>query len=55
VDCDLVLIGTPIDLGRLLDIDKPAQRVRCCFESKGEVTRAKLVGEFLDRRPPKVP
>jgi predicted GTPase len=26
--CDLVLIATPIDLGRLLHIDKPAQRVR---------------------------
>jgi len=26
--CDLVLIGTPIDLGRLLTIDKPSQRVR---------------------------
>ncbi|MHC4063266.1 MAG: cyclic 2,3-diphosphoglycerate synthase [Planctomycetota bacterium] len=27
VDCDLVLIGTPIDLGRLLKINKPAMRV----------------------------
>jgi predicted GTPase len=27
VDCDLVLIGTPIDLGRLLKINKPALRV----------------------------
>jgi predicted GTPase len=26
--CDLVLIATPIDLGRLLEIDKPALRVR---------------------------
>jgi len=26
-DCDLVLIGTPIDLGRLLKINKPAMRV----------------------------
>jgi predicted GTPase len=26
-DCDLVLIGTPIDLGRLLKINKPAIRV----------------------------
>ena len=26
--CDLVLIATPIDLGRLLEIDKPSQRVR---------------------------
>jgi predicted GTPase len=27
VDCDVVLIGTPIDLTRLLKIDKPAVRV----------------------------
>ncbi|MFQ5463423.1 MAG: cyclic 2,3-diphosphoglycerate synthase [Phycisphaerae bacterium] len=27
-DCDLVLIGTPIDLGKLLHLDKPAMRVR---------------------------
>ena len=26
-DCDLVLIGTPIDLGRLLNLNKPALRV----------------------------
>ncbi len=26
-DCDLVLIGTPIDLGRLLKINKPSMRV----------------------------
>jgi predicted GTPase len=28
VPCDLVLVATPIDLGRLFRIDKPAQRVR---------------------------
>jgi predicted GTPase len=27
VDCDLVLIATPIDLGRLVDIDKPSMRI----------------------------
>jgi predicted GTPase len=27
-DCDLVLIGTPIDLGSLLKINKPSMRVR---------------------------
>lgn len=27
-ECDLVLIGTPIDLGRLLTINKPTMRVR---------------------------
>ncbi len=28
VECDLVLVGTPIDLGALLTIDKPSMRVR---------------------------
>ena len=27
-DCDLVLIGTPIDLGSLLKVNKPTLRVR---------------------------
>ena len=26
--CDLVLVATPIDLGKLLKIDKPSMRVR---------------------------
>ncbi len=28
VPCDLVLIATPVDLGRLLSLDRPVQRVR---------------------------
>ena len=28
VDCDLVLVGTPIDLGSLININKPSQRVK---------------------------
>ena len=28
VDCDLVLVATPIDLTRLIDIDKPNMRIR---------------------------
>ncbi len=33
-DCDLVLIGTPIDLGRMLKINKPAVRVRYELEER---------------------
>lgn len=33
-DCDLVLIGTPIDLGKLLKIEKPHQRVRYELEER---------------------
>jgi predicted GTPase len=28
VDCDLVLVATPIDLTRLIDIEKPYLRIR---------------------------
>jgi predicted GTPase len=33
-DCDLVLIGTPIDLAQLLKIDKPTMRVRYDLDEK---------------------
>jgi predicted GTPase len=32
VDCDLVLVATPIDLTRLIDIDKPNMRIRYSLE-----------------------
>ena len=43
VDCDLVLIGTPIDLERLLKIDKPAMRVS--YEL-GEKAKEQLTSEI---------
>jgi predicted GTPase len=36
VDADLVLIGTPIDLRRLLEIEHPTQRVRYDLKIKDE-------------------
>jgi predicted GTPase len=48
VECDVVLIGTPIDLTRLLTIDKPAQRVRYDLAVKGSVKLDDIVGKFLD-------
>jgi predicted GTPase len=51
-DADLVLIGTPIDLRRIVDLDKPAMRVTYRLEEVGsptieDVLRARgiLVGE----------
>ena len=38
VDCDLVLIGTPIDLARMLKINKPTMRVR--YELGAPASRA---------------
>ncbi len=37
-DADLVLIGTPIDLRRLIEIDKPALRVTYRLQETGEPT-----------------
>jgi predicted GTPase len=35
VDCDLVLIGTPIDLGRIIEIEKPHMRVTYDLADEG--------------------
>jgi len=42
-DVDLVIIGTPIDLTRILKIDKPAQRVRYELQEIGTPTLADLL------------
>ena len=41
VDCDLVLIATPIDLARLINIDKPHMRIGYQLDAEdGELARA---------------
>jgi predicted GTPase len=42
-DADLVLIGTPIDLRRVIDIDRPALRVTYRLQEIGEPTLAQLL------------
>jgi predicted GTPase len=42
-DVDLVLVGTPIDLGRVLKINKPVQRVRYELQEIGQPTLAELL------------
>jgi predicted GTPase len=37
-DADVVLIGTPIDLRRVIDLDKPALRVSYRLQELGEPT-----------------
>jgi predicted GTPase len=44
-DADVVLIGTPIDLRRVIDIDKPALRVTYSLQELGEPTLAGLLAE----------
>jgi predicted GTPase len=44
-DADLVLIGTPIDLRRIIELDKPALRVTYRLEEIGEPTLASVLEE----------
>ncbi len=44
-DADLVLIGTPIDLRRVIDFDKPALRVTYRLQELGHPTLADLLAE----------
>ncbi|MBN2495215.1 MAG: GTPase [Deltaproteobacteria bacterium] len=44
-DCDLVLVGTPIDLSRVIELDKPSQRVFYRLEDAGSPTLAELIAE----------
>jgi predicted GTPase len=46
VDCDLVLFATPIDLPRLISIDKPALRVRYEYKDHSDPR----LGDVLSRR-----
>lgn len=49
--CDLVLIGTPIDLRRVLKLDKPAQRVRYELQEIGQPTLADLLTAKFGPKP----
>ena len=44
-DADLVLIGTPIDLRKLIELDKPALRVTYKLQEMGEPTLKELLAE----------
>jgi predicted GTPase len=44
-DAELVLIGTPIDLRRIIELDKPALRVTYRLEEVGEPTLASVLSE----------
>ncbi|MDD4004454.1 MAG: cyclic 2,3-diphosphoglycerate synthase [Elusimicrobiaceae bacterium] len=49
VPCDVVLIGTPIDLGKLLKIEKPATRVFYSYKDRSEPTLKQVVDKVLAR------
>jgi len=46
-DCDLVVIGTPIDLGRVLNIEKPTVRVRYELKEIGTPDLQSVLKTFL--------
>ncbi|MFQ5838679.1 MAG: GTPase, partial [Thermoplasmata archaeon] len=48
-DCDLVLTGTPIDLSRILRVEKPVVRVRYELEEIGSPNLEEVLAEFLGR------
>jgi predicted GTPase len=50
IDCDLVLIATPIDLRRVIAIDRPSMRVGYNLAEIGEPTVAQLLTSFLEGR-----
>ncbi len=45
-DCDSVIVGTPIDLGKLLQINKPVVRVKYDLKEKGPLTIEKVLEKF---------
>jgi predicted GTPase len=46
-DCEAVIIGTPIDLNRVINIEQPATRVFYDLQSIGEPSLETVVDEFL--------
>jgi predicted GTPase len=50
-DADVVVCGSPVDLGRLLRIGKPVVRARYEFAERGEPRLSTAVDAFIDRMP----
>jgi predicted GTPase len=48
--CDAVVIGTPIDLRRVMTIDKPTVRAKYELKVLGPVTLEDILEEFLQKR-----
>jgi len=47
--CDVVVIGTPIDLRRVMSISKPTVRVKYELQVLGSLSLEQILGEFLQR------
>jgi predicted GTPase len=55
VPCDVVVVGTPIDLGRLVKIRKPVVRARYELQEIGQPDLAQVLTDLLGRLPRRVP
>ncbi len=49
IDCDAVIIGTPIDLGRVIHINKPTVRVSYDLEEIGQPKLDSIITDFCKR------
>ena len=49
VPADVVVLGTPADITRLITIDKPVVKVRCELKVVEGPTIAEMIAEFLER------
>ena len=47
VDCDSVVIATPIDLGRIIKINKPTTRVEYSLQEIGNPTMEDVLADFI--------
>ncbi len=48
-DCDTVVIGTPIDLSRIIDIKKPTARVFYDLQEIGKPDLREILGDFVKK------
>jgi len=48
--CDVVLVGTPIDLGRIMALSKPTVRVKYELQVLGPICLEELLSNFLKRK-----
>ena len=46
-DADVIVIGTPIDLGRIIKINKPSVRVKYDLDEKGKPDLEEILTEFI--------
>ena len=50
--CDFVVVATPVDLSRVIEMAKPAVRVRYEVVERGELTLEAVLREFVARQAP---